>query len=83
MVRISPGESAELSARVTGHPDPVIAWERSNEAITNSGKYTVSARSSPARSQAHHQLGFSSATTATCSRCEWSTQRAQMRVGTP
>ncbi|VDO77631.1 unnamed protein product [Heligmosomoides polygyrus] len=41
VVRISPGESAELSARVTGHPDPVIAWERSNEAITNSGKYTL------------------------------------------
>ncbi|KAK6047730.1 immunoglobulin I-set domain protein [Cooperia oncophora] len=42
IVRIAPGESAELSARVTGHPDPVVAWAKGAEAITNSVKYTLS-----------------------------------------
>ncbi|PIO69786.1 immunoglobulin I-set domain protein [Teladorsagia circumcincta] len=42
IVRVGPGESAELSARVTGHPDPVVAWAKGSEAITNCLKYTLS-----------------------------------------
>ncbi|RCN31845.1 hypothetical protein ANCCAN_22364 [Ancylostoma caninum] len=42
LVRAVPGDAAELTARVTGHPDPVIAWAKAGEAITNSEKYTVS-----------------------------------------
>ncbi|KAK6017694.1 immunoglobulin I-set domain protein, partial [Ostertagia ostertagi] len=41
IVRVGPGESAELSARVTGHPDPVVAWAKGSEAITNCQKYTI------------------------------------------
>lgn len=42
LVRAVPGDTAELTARVMGHPDPVIAWAKAGEAVTNSEKYTVS-----------------------------------------
>ncbi|VDO56555.1 unnamed protein product [Haemonchus placei] len=41
IVRVAPGDSAELFARVSGHPDPVVAWAKGAEAITNSVKYTL------------------------------------------
>ncbi|VDM63659.1 unnamed protein product [Angiostrongylus costaricensis] len=40
VVKVAPGEEAELNAHVTGHPDPVIAWTKERTPITNSEKFT-------------------------------------------
>ncbi|ETN72290.1 hypothetical protein NECAME_13907 [Necator americanus] len=41
LIRAAPGESAELSVRITGHPEPVIAWAKAGTALTNSEKFTL------------------------------------------
>lgn len=40
-VKVEAGHSAELRARVTGHRDPVIAWEKKKNMIQNDNKHTV------------------------------------------
>ncbi|KJH43327.1 immunoglobulin I-set domain protein, partial [Dictyocaulus viviparus] len=40
-VKVALGEEAKLSACVTGHPDPVIAWTKENTPITNCEKFSI------------------------------------------
>ncbi|CAB3396936.1 unnamed protein product [Caenorhabditis bovis] len=40
-VRVDPGSSAELRAKVIGHPDPVITWAKSDVTLINEDRYMM------------------------------------------
>lgn len=40
-IQVSEGESAQFDVRVTGNPEPNIAWLRGSQTINNEGRFTV------------------------------------------
>ncbi len=41
MVNVQPGQTAEITVTVTGHPEPVIEWYKNKQMLIPGDKYLV------------------------------------------